>query len=120
MIIGIYPWFLINDHEVPLIKLARLQNDDMINYYAGLLEKKIPKNGKVLIIGLTFREGVKELAYTRSIPMIRLLESKGYDVYVYDPMYTEEEVTELGFKYSDDFGGMDGLILMNFYTNLKL
>ena len=107
--IPVYPWFLINDFEVPVIEKAREVNDEMIVYYANKLKVK---EGKVLVLGLTYRENVKELAYTRSIPMIKLLKDRGYEVFVNDPMYSKEEIEELGYNYSDDFN-VDGIILMN-------
>src|SRR3989338_3728465 len=84
--IRVYPWFLINEMKVPLIKTARTINDGMINYYA----EKVGKIGgkKVGVLGLSYREGVKEKAYSRSIDFISLLKKKGYDVYGYDPLYS--------------------------------
>jgi len=108
--IPVYPWFLINGHEVPLIKKARELNDEMINYYA---DKLVVEKGKVAVLGLTYRDNVKELAYSRSIAMVELLKNKGYEVYANDPMLSEDEVEELGAKFTDDFESMDGLILMN-------
>lgn len=110
--IPVYPWFLINKMEVPLIKTARLLNDDMINYYA----KKVGKlNGKkVGIVGLSYREGVKEKVYSRSIDLIKLLKRKGYEVYGLDPMYTEKEIKkEFNVKYLSDFDKMSVIVLMN-------
>ena len=56
----------------------------MINYYIKKIENLIGKknNVKIGIIGLSYREGVKEKAYSRSIELIRLLKKKGYDVFV--------------------------------------
>lgn len=108
--IPVYPWFLINKFDVPLIKKARLLNDEMIKYYANKLKIK---KGKIAVIGLTYRDNVKELAYTRSFPMIKLLEERGYDVYANDPMLSKEEIEKLGLKFTDDFEKMDGIILMN-------
>ncbi len=110
--IPVYPWFLINELNVPLIKLARDVNDDMVNYYA----KKIDKIGgkRVCVIGLSYREGVKEKAYSRSIDLIRLLKKKGYEVYGLDPLYSREEIDkEFDIKYPDDLSKIDAIILMN-------
>ena len=114
--IPIYPWFLINEMEVPLIKKAREINDDMVNYYFNKIKNIVGKktNAKIGIIGLSFREGVKEKAYSRSIAMIELLKSKGYEVFGLDPLYSKEEVESVfKVKYLDDFRKMDAIILMN-------
>src|SRR3989338_4552050 len=116
--IPVYPWFLINEMEVPLIKASRELNDGMVSYYA----KKVENIGgkKVCIIGLSYREGVKEKAYSRSIELINLLKKKGYDVYGFDPLYSKEETEkEFDVKYCDDFGKMDAVVLMNKETGLK-
>tara|TARA_Y100000310_G_scaffold344942_1_gene460654 strand:- start:1119 stop:2297 length:1179 start_codon:yes stop_codon:yes gene_type:complete len=110
--IPVYPWFLINELDVPLIKAARTLNDDMVSYYI----KKIEKIGgkKVGIVGLSYREGVKEKAYSRSVAMIQSLKKKGYEVYGLDPLYSEEETkNEFEVDYLKDFNKMDVILLMN-------
>ena len=110
--IPVYPWFLINNLDVPLIKAARNLNEGMLDYYA----KKVDKIGgkKVGIIGLSYREGVKEKAYSRSADFINLLKKKGYSVYALDPLYSKNEVEkEFNADYLDDFNKMDVIVLMN-------
>lgn len=114
--IGVYPWFLINELDVPLIKTARELNDDMINYYFKKIKNIVGKkvNAKIGIIGLSYREGVKEKAYSRSIAMISLLKKNGYDVYGLDPLYSKEEIeNNFNVKYLNDFGKMDAIMVMN-------
>lgn len=116
--IPVYPWFLINELDVPLIRLARELNDDMLNYYL----KKIEEIGgkKIGIIGLSYREGVKEKAYSRSVDLINLLNKKGYEVYGLDPLYSKEETEkEFNIEYLDSFEDMDAIILMNKETQYK-
>ncbi|PIN69389.1 GDP-mannose dehydrogenase [Candidatus Woesearchaeota archaeon CG11_big_fil_rev_8_21_14_0_20_43_8] len=108
--IPVYPWFLINNTDVPLIKFARDLNDDMIEHYISKLPAGIKKVG---VVGFSYRAGVKETAYTRSIPLLRSLEKKGFDAYVYDPMYSTEEISGLGFKKLEDFSDVDAVIVMN-------
>lgn len=110
--IPVYPWFLINEIKVPLIKKARELNDNMIDYYA----KKVDEIGgkKVGIIGLSYRKGVKEKSYSGSIALIKLLNKKGYDVYGLDPLYSKEEIeTSFNIKYLDSINKMDVIVLMN-------
>lgn len=110
--IAVYTWFLINELDVPLVKTARKLNDDMINYYA----KKVDAIGgkKVGIIGLSYREGVKEKAYSKSIELINLLKKKKYEVYALDPLFSKEEIeNNFNVKFLNDISKMDVIILMN-------
>jgi len=110
--IPVYPWFLINELNVPLIKIARNLNDGMINYYIKKIEKIGGKN--IGIIGLSYREGVKEKAYSRSIAMIELLKKRGYEVYGLDPLYSKEEIeNSFNVRYLNDLNKMDVIIIMN-------
>jgi UDP-N-acetyl-D-mannosaminuronic acid dehydrogenase len=47
----------------------------------------------VLVLGLTYREGVKELAYTRALPLIERLAFHGADVMAWDPLLDPDEIT---------------------------
>jgi len=49
----------------------------------------------VLLLGLTYREGVKELAYSRAIPLIDALRAAGSRVLAYDPLLSDEEIRGL-------------------------
>jgi UDP-N-acetyl-D-mannosaminuronic acid dehydrogenase len=110
--IPIYPWFLINELDVPLIKTAREVNDSMVDYYIQKIEKIGGK--KIGIVGLSYREGVKEKAYSRSIAMIQSLKKRGYEVYGLDPLYSKEETkNEFVVDYLEDFNKMDVILLMN-------
>jgi nucleotide sugar dehydrogenase len=52
----------------------------------------------VLVLGLTYREGVKELAYSRAVPLIERLRDAGADVSAYDPLLDEAETEALGAR----------------------
>ena len=94
--IPVYPWFIINQEDVktPLLQLARKINDEMVDYYISKIEEITPAPARIAIVGLSYREGVKEKAYARSIPLINSLSSKGYTVYGYDQLYSNEEIKE--------------------------
>lgn len=110
--IPVYPWFIINEMDVPLIKESRELNDGMVEYYADKADKIGGK--KVGVIGLSYREGVKEKAYSRSIAMVQELKSRGYEVYGLDPLYSKEETEkEFDAKYLENLNKMDIIILMN-------
>ena len=46
----------------------------------------------VLVLGLTYRDGVKELAYSRALPLIERLAFHGAIVSAYDPLLSEAEI----------------------------
>lgn len=121
--IPIYPWFLINNAEAPLIKTARLLNDSMVNFYKEkvreLVKKGEDKKRKILIIGVTFREGLKETIYSRTFPLVNLLKKEGFNVFVYDPLYSRREIENFGLSYLDKFSEADCIIIMNKYPELK-
>lgn len=110
--IPVYPWFLIKEMErsgkfnyAKLLRTAREINDDMVNYWAEkiVLEclkiNKPLREVKICIKGLTFRKGVKELNYSRNLALAKLLLEKGLNVYVYDEMFSKEEIEEIGFNW---------------------
>jgi len=50
----------------------------------------------VLVLGLTYRHGVKELAYSRALPLIERLRMQGAQVFAHDPLLGRDEVAALG------------------------
>ena len=45
----------------------------------------------ILVLGLTYRHGVKELAYSRALPLIERLTHQGAVVSAYDPLLSAAE-----------------------------
>jgi UDP-N-acetyl-D-mannosaminuronic acid dehydrogenase len=109
--IPVYPWFLINHERVPLIRLARKLNDEMASYYADRAREKT-KGKNAGIIGLSYREGVKEASHTRAHALIKELQKRGFTVYGQDPQFTEEEIKK-HFKIKPIKKEMDVIILAN-------
>ena len=50
----------------------------------------------VLVLGLTYRHGVHELAYSRALPLIERLANLGAVVSAYDPLLTPDEIGRCG------------------------
>ncbi len=112
--IPVYPWFLVNDmgkrdkfDYAKLLRTAREINDEMIEYWAEKIVLELecmkinrPLNElKICVKGISFREGVKELYHSRNLALAKLLSEKGLNVYVYDELFSKEEVGEMGLKY---------------------
>jgi UDP-N-acetyl-D-mannosaminuronate dehydrogenase len=71
----------------------------MPDYTIGLLEGAFGdlKGAKVVVLGASYRGGVKETAFSGVFPAVEALKARGAEVSVHDPMYTDEELQGLGF-----------------------
>ncbi len=124
--IPVYPHFLIQDQKLAgltkLTKTARDVNDAMAEYFAKkALEivnanKHNSKKG-ILIIGLTYREGVKEIAYTRAKALIELLKKSKIIVKGLDPLLNKTEIKQLfdieNANEAEDWSQYSCIIIVN-------
>ena len=74
---------------------------------------------KVAVLGISYRGGVKESAFSGVFPTVTSLKVAGADVVVHDPMYTDEEITRLGFTPYALGGAVDGLIIQADHKEYK-
>jgi UDP-N-acetyl-D-glucosamine dehydrogenase len=52
----------------------------------------------VLVLGASYRDKVKETAFSGVFATVAALRERGAQVLVHDPMYTPEELTALGWE----------------------
>ena len=98
--IPVYPrLYLWNDSEATIVRAAREANAAMPEYTVGLLEGAYGDlNGAtVAVLGAAYRGGVKETAFSGVFATVTALTDRGATVLVHDPLYTDEELTRLGF-----------------------
>lgn len=125
--IPVYPYFIFNktksNHE--LLKLARKINDSMPQHVINLAkealkEKNVPLNrANILILGVAYRAGVKEVRKSPGIKIARELIGKTKNVSVYDPLFTEIEIKNLGLKYKKNFLRLDCIIITTDETEFR-
>jgi UDP-N-acetyl-D-mannosaminuronate dehydrogenase len=99
--IPIYPQFYLwNDPQAKIVATARKLNSSMPIRAVDLLKKRAgPLSGKkIIILGVSYRPGVKETAFSGSLELLRLLNTEGAEVYALDPLYSQEELISLGFS----------------------
>jgi nucleotide sugar dehydrogenase len=99
--IPVYPHFLISRApELQIPELARRINDGQVGLAVQELQRDLGslEDVPVLVLGLTYREGVRELAYSRAIPLIERLRFHGADVSAYDPLLDDADVERLGAR----------------------
>ena len=99
--IPVYPHLLLSRAPgLRLVETARTVNDAQTGRAVATLHALLGGlvDTPVLVLGLTYREGVKELAYSRAIPLIAALRAAGADVAGYDPLMDPAEVEAIGVR----------------------
>lgn len=99
--VGVDPYYLIYKSKAlgfnpKVIGAGRETNDAMAEYVASLAiegfkeAKKELRKSKILILGLTFKENVKDTRNSKVFDIVKSLKSKGADVFIYDPVVGEK------------------------------
>jgi nucleotide sugar dehydrogenase len=97
--IPVYPHFLLSRApELTLVEASRKANDGQVDRAIATLEGALGSldGAEVLVLGVTYRHGVKELAYSRAIPLIDGLRAKGARVLAFDPLLDDDEIVRVG------------------------
>ena len=125
--IPVYPYFVTKTTktDTSLIETARKINESMPYHMVNLIieglneiEKSV-KGSNVLILGLAFRDGVKEFRNSPAIPIIQRLKELHANVFLYDPLFSKEEIESFGAKYADSFDNMDCLVIVTNHEEFK-
>ena len=98
--IPVYPrLYLWNDPEATIVSAARAANAGMPDYTIGLLEGAYGDltGARVAVLGAAYRGGVKETAFSGVFSAVEALTARGAVPLVHDPLYTDDELTSLGF-----------------------
>ncbi|HET7357297.1 MAG TPA: nucleotide sugar dehydrogenase [Nocardioidaceae bacterium] len=102
--IPIYPQiYLWNDPLASVVRAAREANSAMPSYAVDLLAAAYGElaGARVLVLGASYRGGVKETAFSGVFPTVAELQRRGATVFVSDPMYAASELTSLGLPAHD-------------------
>jgi UDP-N-acetyl-D-mannosaminuronate dehydrogenase len=63
------------------------------------------------ILGVSYRTGVKEAAFSGALTLLKLLKDEGAIVFGYDPFFTPSELKDLGFECAEDYSNLNGIII---------
>lgn len=100
--IPVYPrFYLAGDPEAQIAAAAREVNLAMPAYAVQKLSEHFEgglRARRVLILGVSYRGAVKESAYSGAFEVQHELRARGADVCASDPLYSSEELGELGFE----------------------
>ena len=126
--IPVYPYFVTKTvkSDTSLLKLSREINDYMAHYTVEMVEDAL--NGaeedldksNILILGVTYRGGVKETRCSPAISIIEILKTKGAKVFAWDPLLSRG-VEELGAIHTplEDIKDIDAIILASDHEEFK-
>jgi nucleotide sugar dehydrogenase len=112
--IPVYPRFYMwGNTQAQIVTAARNRNLDMPNRAVRQIKEAMQdlKDLKIGVLGITYRAGVKESAFSGALDLLKLLESEGAKVYGLDPFYTEREIIEFGFTGVANLTELDGVVI---------
>lgn len=66
--------------------------------YRDRIVKQVGSGQAVLVKGVSYKTGVKDLKHSRGADLVRTLEAAGNTVWVEDPLFTVAELHKAGFK----------------------
>jgi len=120
--IPIYPrFYLWNDPQATVVRAAREANAAMPEHAVSILASALGSlsGQKITVLGISYRGGVKESAFSGVFPTVEALTKAGATVLVHDPMYSDEEITALGFTPYKIGVAVDGVILQADHVEYK-
>lgn len=69
--------------------------------YRDRIVQQVGSGKKVLVRGLSYKTGIKDLKHSRGVDLVKALEAAGNIVWVEDPLFTPDELSEAGFRPND-------------------
>lgn len=99
--IPVYPrLYLSTDPDADIVRVARQLNASMPERLVAQAEGILGdlSGQKAVVLGAAYRGGVKETAFSGVFPTVQALKERGAEVVVHDPLYTDEELRNLGFE----------------------
>jgi nucleotide sugar dehydrogenase len=120
--IPVYPHlYLMNDPDASVVSAARQHNEGMPGRALEEISKILGRltGMHCLILGISYRAGVKETAFSGSIKLLSILAEMGVEVSAHDPLYSDEELLELGFIPFSASRSIDFAILQNDWDGYK-
>jgi nucleotide sugar dehydrogenase len=99
--IPVYPQFYLwQDQAASVVRSAREANSSMPTYIVGKISRQVGgfSGKKTLVLGISYRSGVKESAFSGIYDVVKELTKLGSEVFVLDPLYNSNEIIKLGFN----------------------
>lgn len=84
--------------SMKVVKEGLLVNESMPKSILGKVIENYKTGMKVLVYGVTYKKDVNDLRESSVIEFCKLLQEKGINFFVYDPVLKEEKIENLGYK----------------------
>jgi len=120
--IPVYPnMYLAGDPGATLVSESRKLNLSMIDKAVGEVKAHLGDlEGKtVAVLGLAYRGGVKEHAFSGALYLVNSLKALGANALVNDPMYDNQELSKLGLEEFQIGDYCDAVILHTEHREYK-
>lgn len=98
--IPVYPrLYLSTDPDADIVRAARDYNETMPRRLVDRAEQLLGSllGMTAVVLGVSYRSGVKETAFSGVFPTVATLADRGATVSVHDPLYSDDELRTLGF-----------------------
>lgn len=99
--IPVYPrLYLSTDPDASIVRTARSYNATMPEYVVSRAESVLGSLAglRVAVLGASYRGGVKETAFSGVFATVDALRTRGANVAVHDPMYSDDELRGFGWE----------------------
>ncbi len=112
--IGVDPFYLAHcaqalGHHPEVILAGRRINDAMGGFIAGHVDAAMPRAGRALVLGLTFKENVPDLRNSKVVDIVAALQAAGHRVTVHDPLAdAAQALAHYGITLATSLDGLTG------------
>ncbi|NOS67645.1 MAG: nucleotide sugar dehydrogenase [Candidatus Peribacteraceae bacterium] len=116
--IGVDPYYLVEKAKqlgmkTNVITVGRAVNDGMSGYIVNAVAAHVPKNGKILVLGLTFKENIPDTRNSKAQDVVHHFAKGGFAVEAHDPFITPEEIKKLKMTPGSlDGGPYDAVVFL--------
>jgi UDP-N-acetyl-D-mannosaminuronate dehydrogenase len=109
--------------RAPLVKLARDLNEEQPLYVVERLRQELGslRGKRVLVMGVAYRENVRETTSSPGLVIARALRDAGAEVHLNDPYYSDDELAAFGGTPArlDDVGSFDAVIVQAMHDRYR-
>jgi nucleotide sugar dehydrogenase len=114
--IPVYPQFYLwSSNQSKIVAAAREMNIQGPTRAIQQIEQAVGnlRGLTIGVMGISYREGVKETAFSGSLELMKLLKERGAKVEGFDPLFTQSELKRFGFNGEGILENLEGVIIHN-------